>query len=275
MSKLAELGIKADFDHFDAGRDVTKLAGYLRANRKELSRKDLIYTFGTTATVTVQNFDIGNVPHVFNIVPDPIGAGITLSIDAPTNGATGAKMSLSTEVILQLLETVLPYKSLAVLFDPRDINSTIEANNVTVAAQAIDKTTRQLRLVPDLADLETQIQYLRPQISTVDAIYIAASSSFVAQTDLLHRLLPEETVSISSSPAIVDRGTTLAFGDEYWNRGEAAAEAAAQILLNGKLPSQVAINEIPAHKAILFVRRASPAKHKLDLKNAANPVKYR
>lgn len=94
MTRLFELGVKAQYDHFDAGRDVTKLAGYLRENRKTIAQKDLIYTFGTTTTVTVQNFDIGNVPQVFNIVTDPVGNGITLSIEKPSNGATGGQAVL-------------------------------------------------------------------------------------------------------------------------------------------------------------------------------------
>jgi putative ABC transport system substrate-binding protein len=89
LSRLAEHGLQAKYDHFDAGRSETKLAGFLRANRSELEKRDLIYTFGTTATLTVKNFDMVGIPTVFNIVSDPIGSGITLSMEMPTGGITG------------------------------------------------------------------------------------------------------------------------------------------------------------------------------------------
>lgn len=275
MTRLFELGVKAQYDHFDAGRDVTKLAGYLRENRKTIAQKDLIYTFGTTTTVTVQNFDIGNVPQVFNIVTDPVGNGITLSIEKPSNGATGAKLSLSADAILHLLETIYPFKTIAVLFDPREVNATHEADKVAMVAGAMEKPVTRLRLVPDSVDLDRQIEALKPQIEMVDVVYVASTSSFMTTEGMLRRIIPSGKVSVGSSSAMIDRGITLAFGDDYWKRGEAAADVAAEILLEGKLPSQVPINEITPEEAIVFVNSAAPAREKLNFKNLPNKIKYK
>lgn len=271
-SKLAELGFEVEYEHFDSERDVTNLAGFLRENRKRIAQKDLIYTFGTTTTVTVQNFDIGNIPQVFNIVTDPVGNGITFSIETPTNGATGAKLSLSADAILQLVEKIYPFKTIAVLFDPREVNATHEADKVLMAAEAMEKQATLLRLIPDNADLETQIAALKPQIEIVDVVYVASTSSFMTQGELLRRIIPNDTVSVGSSPAMVDRGISLSFGENYWNRGEAAAEVAAKILRNGKLPNQVPINEIVPDEATIFVNRSTPAGEKLNLKNLPNKI---
>ncbi len=275
LSKLSELGVEAKYEHFDAGRDETKLAGYLRENRDHLSKIDLIYTFGTTVSVTVQNFDFGNVPQVFNIVSDPLGSGLTESIAQPTKGATGAKMSVSAEVILQLLEKIYPFASIAILFDPQETNAYHEAEKVMIAAEAIGKKAIRYRLIPDNKDVEEQIASLRPQLEKSDVVYVASTSSFVAHTNLMRLVIPEETVSVSSSPAFVERGTTVAFGDEYWDRGEAAAEIAVQILENGKRPNEVSIDEITADEATIFIRDTSPAKDKLDIKNIKNEITYR
>jgi putative ABC transport system substrate-binding protein len=73
----------------------------------------------------------------------------------------------------------------------------------------------------------------------------------------------------------VDHGVSLAFGEAYWQRGEAAAELAAEILLNGKSPSEVSINEIKANESILFIGKTSPVADRLDLSAFPDRVKYR
>ncbi len=275
FSKLEQLGIQANYDHFDARRSETNLAGFLRSKRTELEKKDLIYTFGTTTTKMVLNFGVGNVPVVFNIVSDPIGVGVTLSMHMPTYGATGAKQSLSVEVILQLLEQVYPYESIAVLFDPREPNSTNEASRVTKVASVLQKEVIQVRFVPDADDAEFRAETVRSQIKAADVLYVTSTSSFVSNNALMRQLLTDDVVSVSSSPVLVDHGVSLSFGETYWQRGEATARLAAEILLDNKLPREVPVNQIKANEAVLFIRKASPIKDKLDLSAFPDRVKYR
>lgn len=274
-SKLKDLGVEATYHHFDAERNVDRLAGYLREHREELARMDLIYTFGTTTTMTVQNFDLGKVPQVFNIVTDPVGTGITKSLQTPTKGATGAMVSLSAMSILELLEKAYPFKSVAILFDPREANAVQEADTVALAAAAMGKKAFPLRLIPDNRDVESLVAALIPKISLVDAVYVASTSSFMAHAGLLRRVIPEDKVSVTSSPALLTRGVTMAVGDEYRKRGEAAAALAAEILLNGKRPDQVPINEVGPDEAVVFIREGSSAGTKLNLDKLSNTVKYR
>ncbi|WP_209000449.1 hypothetical protein [Labrenzia sp. DG1229] len=42
VEKLGELGVDADIDHFDAGRDQTDLAGFIRENLDVVKTRDLI-----------------------------------------------------------------------------------------------------------------------------------------------------------------------------------------------------------------------------------------
>lgn len=187
----------------------------------------------------------------------------------------GAKLSLSADAILHLLETIYPFKTIAVLFDPREVNATHEADKVAMVAGAMEKPVTRLRLVPDSVDLDRQIEALKPQIEMVDVVYVASTSSFMTTEGMLRRIIPSGKVSVGSSSAMIDRGITLAFGDDYWKRGEAAADVAAEILLEGKLPSQVPINEITPEEAIVFVNSAAPAREKLNFKNLPNKIKYK
>lgn len=272
IQRLKELGVDVDYEIFDAARDQNRLAGYLRENRDKLKTKDLIYTFGTTATSTVKNFNPDGIPHVFNIVANPVGVGIAASHASPAFGVTGAKMALSPEVNIQLLEQLYPFKKIAILFDPREDNAVSEVDKLTAVCEALGKEVIRLRLSPDAKSSKLQIDSLLPQLRSADVIYVTASSSFVAHEGLLEQILPQDIVSMGSSTAYINEGITLAFGTEYWERGEAVAEQAARILVDGASPNELPIDEIAANEAILYVNTHHQSVPKLRLNKTNNPI---
>jgi len=275
VDRLEQLGIHADYEFFDAARDQDKLAGYLRENQERIRTKDLIYTFGTTATQTVQNFDTGNVPHVFNIVVNPVGTGIAASLASPETGITGAKMGLSPEVNLRLLEKIYAFDKVAVLFDAREDNAASEADRLGAAAREMNKDVLSLRLSPDAETSQLLISSLKPQLASADVIYVTASSSFIAHSSLLNEILPQDVVSIGSSTAYINEGLTLAFGTEYRERGEAAAELAAKLLVDGLAPNDLPINEVDPDEAVLYLNMQHKAVPKLHLNEAGNPIIFK
>lgn len=272
VHKMKELGIDAEYEVFDAARDQNKLAGYLRQNQEKLKSMDLIYTFGTTATQTVRNFAPDSVPQVFNIVANPVGVGIAASHASPSLGVTGAKMALSPEVNIQLLEQIYPFDRIAILFDPREDNAVSEVDKLTAVSEALGKSVTWLRLTPDAQASQLQIDSLRPQLEAAEVVYVTASSSYIAHSGLLEKVLPADVVSIGSSTAYIDEGITLAFGTEYWERGEATAELAAEILLKNLSPNDLPISEIAANEAILYVNTHHKAMPKLLLGKSNNPI---
>ena len=275
MTRLEQLGVDAQYEFVDAGRDQDWLAGYLRENQQRIKAKDLIYTFGTTATQTVQNFDTGDVPHVFNIVANPVGVGIVASLATPETGITGAKMALSPEVNLRLLDQIYAYDRIAVLFDAREDNAIAEADRLGAAGQELNKEVITLRLSPDAETSQLLIDSLRPELASADVIYVTASSSFIAHASLLTELLPEDVVSIGSSTAYINEGITLSFGTEYRERGEAAAGLAAKILLEGASPNDLPVNEVTPGEAVLYLNMHHKAVPKLHLNDAQNPIVFK
>ncbi|WP_428687985.1 ABC transporter substrate binding protein [Roseibium sp.] len=275
MHKLEELGIEADYEIFDAGRDQDRLAGFLRDNQEKLKSKDLIYTFGTTTTLTAQNIGTAGVPLVFNIVANPVEVGIARSLAAPSLGATGAKVSLAPEVAFEMLEHIYPFAKIGILFDPREPNSVSEVERLSAVAEANGKQAIRLRLSPDAKKREVQVASLKPQLLSADVIFVAATSSFVAHAGLIRDILPDDIVSIGSTTVFLKEGVTLVFGTEYWERGEAVANLAAKILVDHAIPNDLAIAEVTAANATLFVNRNNKAVSKLNLQNADNPIVYK
>ena len=275
IAHLEKLGSDADIEHFDAGRDQTRLAGFLRERMDDIKSMDLIYTFGTTVTLTVQNFHFDTVPRVFNIVTDPVGVGLAPSLEHPPQGMTGTKHSLSPDVNLQLLFSVYPVEKIAVLFDPRESNAVAEADRLSTAAEKRGVSVKRLRFAPDAKEKRLQIAALRPELDDVDAIYVTSSSSFVAHAEALPQIIPEDLVSMGSSSAYVGDGITLVFGSEYEERGRTAAEMAAKILLQEIPPHTLPIDEISASEATLYINSDNKAVPKLKLDNAKNAVIYK
>ncbi len=157
IAHLEKLGSDADIEHFDAGRDQTRLAGFLRERMDDIKSMDLIYTFGTTVTLTVQNFHFDTVPRVFNIVTDPVGVGLAPSLEHPPQGMTGTKHSLSPDVNLQLLFSVYPVEKIAVLFDPRESNAVAEADRLSTAAEKRGESVKRMRIAPAAKENRLQI----------------------------------------------------------------------------------------------------------------------
>ena len=274
-SRLAELGIEAEYEHFDADRDHTKLAGYIRERLEDLKSKDLIYTFGTTATLAVQNFDLMDVPHVFSVVSDPVGVGLASTLDTPNQGVTGTKLNLPVEETLRLIDRLLPYQSIAILFDPREENAVAQLKDVSEAASSIGKTPISIRFVPDGDETQKQIKAIKPQIREADIVYITATSSYVAQPETLTEIIPNDLVSYAASSPLVEKGSTLSIGTEYFERGEATADIAAQILTQDVHPEDIPIDELKPDEALIFVNQHSPAAKKLQLQNTTNKIEYR
>lgn len=275
IAHLEKLGIDAEIEHFDADRDQTSLAGFLRDRMHDIKSMDLIYTFGTTVTLTVQNFHFDDVPRVFNIVTDPVGVGLAPALDRPPQGMTGTKHSLPPDVNLQLLFNVYPVRTIAVLFDPRESNAVAEADRLSSAAEKRGVSVKRLRFAPDAKEKQIQIAALRPELDDVDAIYVTSSSSFVAHSEALAQIIPEDLVSMGSSSAYVGDGITLVFGSEYEERGRTAAEMAAKILLEKVPAHSLPIDEISASEATLYINGDNKAVSKLKLENARNAVVYK
>lgn len=275
IAHLEKLGIDAEIEHFDAARDQTRLAGFLRERLDDIKAMDLVYTFGTTVTQTVQNFHLDNVPRVFNIVTDPVGVGLAPALDRPPNGMTGTKHSLPPDVNLELLFNVYPVKTIAILFDPRENNAVAEADRLSSAAEKRGVSVKRLRFAPDAREKDIQIAALRPELNDVDAIYVTSSSSFVAHSEALAQIIPEDLVSMGSSSAYVGDGITLVFGSEYEERGRTAAEMAAKILLEKVPPHSLPIDEVRASEATLYINSDNKAVSKLKLENARNTVVYK
>ncbi|MGH1350902.1 MAG: ABC transporter substrate binding protein [Methyloligellaceae bacterium] len=240
------------FTYLDAGRNKGKLAQGLR--KVDLSKVDLVYSFGTTGTKIVQQFLKGKKPQVFNIVTAPKLSGIVDAIDKPGRNITGAQLLIDFQTQLSVLGKLKDYKKLGVWFDPREKQNAPVLKAIKAIAAAQGKEVVPIRIIPDSAQGQKMIDDGIAKANTMDALYMIASSSFSGRYAEMFKGLKPELLVMTTISSYVEHGSTIALGVEFEERGRAVAEQAAKIL-KGASAGDIPVSRVTPDKATLFVSR--------------------
>lgn len=126
----------------DADKNRETLAKHI--DSLEGLRPDLVYTFGTTITLSLLGStnaptkfnSSGEIPVVFNIVSDPIGSKIVDSVDSSQRAQnyTGVSHIVPYEVQLNVIKELGDIRTVGILFNPLENNSQISANTLLAVA---------------------------------------------------------------------------------------------------------------------------------------------
>lgn len=238
--------------HYDAGRNKIELAKKLR--KLDISKYDLVYSFGTTCTRIVQQFLKGRKPLVFNIVTAPVLSGIVQSQEKPGKNTTGAQFLIDFKTQMAVLGKLKNYRTLGIWFDPREKQNTAVLTAIKNIAQTQGKEVVPIRIIPDADRGDLLIEAGIKKANELDALYMIASSSFGGRYQKMFAGLKPELLVMSTVSAYVESGATVALGVEFEERGNAAAALAARVLA-GEEAGNIPVSQVLAEKATLFVNR--------------------
>jgi putative tryptophan/tyrosine transport system substrate-binding protein len=272
LKALETSGRNINVTHFDAGRDRRALASYLRSNKEALRSADVVYTFGTLTARILQSYGLNGVPHVFNIVADPVGTGLVESLEKPGVARTGAKNTVPLGPVFNTLNEAIEFDTVAALFDPREVTSEAQVTELAIVLGKLGKAVKGVRFVPDAGNLATQIETMQNELSDADLVYIPAVSSFVGQTRSIAEASPEDAVIVGAIEAYVGDGATIAIATDYFERGRTAAEIVFAIL-DGASPASIPVREVVIEDAIIVVDSKDARSAKIDLESIAGTVK--
>ncbi len=251
-NRLKELIPDVTFQYIDAARDKSKLATGLR--KVDLSKIDLVYSFGTTTTKIVQSFLQGKKPLVFNIVTAPVRSGIAISLEKPGNNTTGAKYFVDFKTQMDVLSKLRKFKKLGVWFDPREKHAQVALNALQQIAEKQGKEIIPIRIIPDAKYGEEMIEAGKKKANEMEALYIIASSSFAGHYPKLLGGLRSDLLVMSTISVHVELGATMALAAVFEERGYSVAELAARVL-KGENAGDIPVSQVTARKAILFMNR--------------------
>jgi ABC-type uncharacterized transport system substrate-binding protein len=222
---LKDLGYQAEYVVMNAGQDRGELGRLLREDLKpKLDGLDYVYVFGTTATLATRVIVQDKVPLIYNVVADPVGAGIVKSADTSGGNVAGVTNEIPLGFQLETALKVIPIRRLGVFFNPREKNSMLVRDKIQTLAAPLKIEIVDLRSPPAQDMLHENLKKLRDGSLAVDAVYLPADSFIVSNAKLLgEELRTAKVKSIGAIETYVERGALLGIVPEYQELGRLAA----------------------------------------------------
>jgi len=222
---LKELGYSVEYTELNANQDRAELGRVLRETvRPRIDAFDYLYTYGTTVTLATKSVVQDKVPVIFNIVNDPVGAGVMESLERSGGNIAGVSNEVPLPLQLKTALAIFPIKRLGLLFNPREKNSSLVRDKIIALGPLLGFEVVDLRSPPALDALQDNLRKLRDKSIAVDAVYLPADSFLVSNAKEIGAALKDAHVkSIASLEPFIDHGALLGVVPDYYQLGKAAA----------------------------------------------------
>ena len=228
---LEEAGIKAEYDEQNAQGDVT-IANTI-ANKFVTDKVDLIFSIATPTTQAAVNAT-SSIPIIFTAVTDPEAAGL---IKPNVTGSSDRVDNVAEQ--LDVLKELNPNATtIGVLYNSSEQNSVTQVELIKkVAAEKGIKVEEQA--VTAVSELTQALDNL---LSKADALYIPTDNLVVSNMPVVvERANAAKKIVIATDEGSVTNGALYTKGIDFYELGKEAGKLAAQILKDGKSPSDLEI----------------------------------
>jgi putative ABC transport system substrate-binding protein len=260
--------IPVEFIVRDAQANTAKIPEFV-AEAKDL-KPDLIYTFGTTVTAAVAGLEgeadatrnITDIPIVFDIVADPVGARLIKSLKSSGRNLTGASHIVPLGAQLQALQAMRSTSSLGVIYNPNEPQSVLAVRELEKIAPAYSLTLHSVPLQvvgknPPTADAigpaMRELVARKPQF-----IYVPSDSFLIKNASRVVLAAHNAGIPVfaATEAPIRDDGALLGLVSTYANVGELAAHKAEQILSKRARPAQIPIESLNRFTYLINMKSA-------------------
>ena len=222
---LKDLGYSVQYTVMNAGQDRTELGRLLREDIKpKLDSVDYVYTYGTTVTLAAKTIVQDKIPQIFVIVADPVGAGVVHSMDSSGGNIAGVSNEVALDSQIKTALTVVPFRRLGLLFNPREKNSMLIREKLLEVTRPLGIEVVDVRSAPAQDSLQENLQKLRNKTIAVDAVYLPADSFHISQAKLIGTELRAARIkSIAALDTFIEQGALTGVVPDYNKLGKAAA----------------------------------------------------
>jgi ABC-type uncharacterized transport system substrate-binding protein len=222
---LKELGYSVQYTVMNAGQDRTELGRLLREEvNPKLNNFDYIYVFGTTVASATKSIVQDRVPQIFNIVADPVGAGLVQNAEYSGGNIAGVTNEIPLPLQMQTALKIVAFKRLGLLFNPREKNSMLVRDKLSEFARRSRFEVVDLRSPPAQEMLQENLQKLRDKSIAVDAVYLPTDSFLVSNAQLIgSELRAAKIKSIASIDTFIEKGALMGVVPDFHELGKAAA----------------------------------------------------
>ncbi|MBD3271716.1 MAG: ABC transporter substrate-binding protein, partial [Elusimicrobia bacterium] len=225
----------------DCREDKGRLAAIVEDIRA--IKPDLIYTFGTTVTACITgtvNTEctecIRDIPIVFNIVADPVGAGLVPDLRGSGRNITGVSHLVPLKAQLKAMRSVIDFKKLAIIYNPEEQNSQLTAEELESLARTGGFTLIKKPVHPELLRSADQNAFCEIADAMAHAnaelIYLPSDSLVISNTQKLLEAINQRNIPTFSATEMPIREADAFMGlvGKYYTMGQFAAYKAEQVL---------------------------------------------
>ena len=214
---LNEAGLDTEFLIRDAGRDPAKLPEFIAEARAE--KVDLIQTWGTSVSRgiagTLDDLDNPDFPHeiprVFTVVADPVGARIVESFEKTgRKNVAGTFNRVPERVNIETIRTYYPgFSHLGLLYNNNEKNSVLKHAEMAALSEEMDYTFTAIELPlyadgkPRTADRGPRTADIAPKMAElkaagIDFLYLGSSTFLDVNRDVYTAAAVENGIPILS-----------------------------------------------------------------------------
>lgn len=250
---LATLPLDAEITLLDAGQDRALLPGFV--DQVNQMHPDLLVTWGTSVTLgmigTVDSDPetvVHDVPTVFMIVADPVGAGIIEEYARSGRPmVTGTHNRVPEETQMRVLADYLPFTRVGTIYNSDELNAVLKADEIKRVGEELgfEVVERVIEADAEGAPLVEDIPVAVADVAQqgVDLIYVGSSSFLLESADLFTSAALEHGLPVATSyeAMVRDSNALIALASAYYNVGQLAGFQAEQILVDGRVPGDLEV----------------------------------
>ncbi len=261
--------IPVEFVLRDAGADGVKIEEFVREAKR--IRPTLVYTFGTTVTLAAvgrvgkvePERHITDIPVVFNIVADPVGAGLARGFVATGRNLTGVSHLVPLTAQLMTMQRVRPVKRLGVVYNPHEANSVLSIKQLKQHADTYGYTLIDVALTTKAGTKVTSIDVASAVRAVLNAspdfIYLPSDSSLIQQAAAIvgpSKAAGVPIISATESP-IRREGALMGLVSSYYNAGTYAGYMAEQIIVGKKSAGSIPVDTLQRFTLLMNMSSAT------------------
>lgn len=250
---MAEAGKTVAYDHQNAGTDSSTAA---TINNNFIAKNvDLIFAIATASAQSAKTAaEPMKTPVVYGAITDPVSAGLT-GAEHVTGASDALEMSVQIDLVKELLGGEINGK-IAYIYTSNEDNTRIQGELLTEAAteKGIDVAVYSINALSDLQTVFTSIA----GDTTIKAIYIGTDNLLaenMQQVANLNKASSRSLPIVCADTSMASTGGVAAFGMNYTSVGQASAEQAFEILINGKRPIDVPVHYQTAETLELLINK--------------------
>ena len=266
---IRESGIMADVIVRDADRNPELLIEFTREAKDR--NVDLVVTWGTSVTLGMvgaigsvnSNDHITEIPVVFMIVADPVGAKIVADYDSSSrSNVTGTRNRVPEAVQIKAIQAYRPFKRLGLVYNRNELNSVLNANKIAALAteMGFELVSHEMPLTedgkPNAKDIPAALSLMKK--ADVEFVYVGSSSFLMANRDqfTLAALSVGLPVAAAYEALATKSHALVAVASRYYSVGRLAGFQAEQILVKDIPPIDIPIRSLSRFSYVINMESA-------------------